>query len=154
MFKALYIWDEVLGHHIWFVGLLLGWSVVAYAATTPPPSKVSCFGAFAAAGVGALHGTWLFMGAVEGQCVSLVASFVVLLITGWLWSRINPFAFRRDALRAYWTTAVVSCTTLLVAYGAWQGWDFPEFRVLGLGSFSRWPGQILRALQVWWATLW
>lgn len=150
--KAIYVWDEVLGHHIWYAGLLLCWGVVA---TRPTPKRerykqdcLSCSDLFPVVTVGAFHGVWMFFAAVEGQAVGLFVGFVALVVSTWAWKRLPLTSlYAAGSIRVYFIAAFTVFALTMCGYGAKYGWEFPEFRVLGLGPFNRWPGHFLRWLQ-------
>ena len=110
--KVAHLWDERVGHWIWYVGLSL---LVAVLVRALPALGLSVW-----AGVGALLAgfTW-FDNTVEGA-VPYLGIVAAVLVGGYAWRRrVLPIA-------AAYGVALV----LLVVWGVWQH-GFPEFSELG-----------------------
>ncbi len=113
-----YLWDEQVGHHLWFVGLALLVVVVvrAVAGAGLAVTRTS----LALSGLVGL--TWA-ANVIEGGAVPLgVVLAAALVVHGW---RLRPDATGRLLLVAFGLSLL-----LVAAYGLWQG-GFPQPSELG-----------------------
>ncbi|MBA2770299.1 MAG: hypothetical protein H0U35_14465 [Sporichthyaceae bacterium] len=111
------LWDEVVGHYLWYVGFGLLVAVLAVALADRRPRG----------GVGAhllalLVGLTNMTNSVEGQTPWLGLAMAVLFT---LWGLVT-----RDGMGRYLLTAYGFSLVLLTGFGLWQG-GFPEFSELG-----------------------
>ena len=113
-----YLWDEVVGHALWFIGLTVLILAVSHALRPLPITA----GPVAAAISVAVGGTWA-VNVIEGGHVPLGAGLAAaLVLQGW---RTRSHAVGRLVAVAF------SVSLLLVAvYGAWQR-GFPQPSELG-----------------------
>ena len=148
--RLLYFFDEHLGHHVWFCGLCSGWLVLLLAerrAGGAAPHAAGFVEVLCVCVLGAIHGVGWFAVGVEGQAsltVTLPFSVIALLGTGERWMR----GQRCGSVELYFAVCALVCVSATVAWGSTFGWHMPEFRVLGLGPFSTWPGQAIGALKL------
>ncbi|KAH3742561.1 hypothetical protein Pelo_16045 [Pelomyxa schiedti] len=156
---VVYFQDEVLGHHLLLGGIALMILSLVLADLLgarnhqPTHTRLS-------------HSQWLhtvaldillllplsvaggiawFMAAVEGQVVHTVGIPLCLMVIASTALLIRNQ--RRPCLVArHW--CIVSCLSLIlmITWGWWFDWHWPEFGVLGFGPFSSWPGKILHHL--------
>lgn len=112
-----YLWDEHVGHYLWYGGFAL--LVAALAATVAERRHRGGVGAHVLA---LLVGFTNFTNAIEGQTpvlgIAVAAVFVV-------WGLVT-----RDSLGRLLLTAYAFSLLLFAAFGFWQG-GFPEFSTLG-----------------------
>jgi hypothetical protein len=113
-----YLWDEVVGHHLWFGGLTIVVVVVAEAVRAlplplhPPGCALACL-------VGITWG----VNVVEGGAVPFGASLAIgLTVYGW--------RTRRDGAGALLALAFGLSLALVAAYGLWQD-GYPQPSQLG-----------------------
>jgi len=113
-----YLWDEQVGHHLWFAGLAL--LVVAVAGAVRDQGLTTGRGPLALSTLVGL--TWA-ANVVEGGAVPLGASLAaVLAVVGW--------RARRDAPGRLLALAFALSLVLMAAYGLWQV-GFPQPSDLG-----------------------
>jgi hypothetical protein len=107
-----HLWDERVGHWIWYAGLSV---LVAVLVRALPPLQLS----FWAVVVAALAGFTWFDNTVEGA-VPYLGIAVAVVLGGYAWRRrVLPIA-----------TAYAVALLLLIVWGIWQQ-GFPEFSRLG-----------------------
>ena len=113
-----YLWDEVVGHHLWFAGLTIVVVVVAEAVRTspmpirPPACVLACL-------VGITWG----VNVVEGGTVPFGASLATgLAVYGW--------RTRGEGTGSLLVLAFGVSLVLVAAYGVWQG-GYPQPSQLG-----------------------
>ncbi len=112
-----YLWDEQVGHYLWYVGFYL--LVVALARAL---ADRRMRGGPAAHLLAVLVGVTTFTNAVEGQTAYLgLGAAAVFTFWGLL---------TRDGMGRLLITAYGTALLLLSAFGVWQG-GFPEFSALG-----------------------
>lgn len=114
-----HLWDEVVGHLLWYGGLALVTGVLAGALRLPRPGFLRLLAA-------TLFGVTATTNAIEGGTVAM-GFLVAAVFLGWAarQARRPVSGVAVDVAVAYGTSAV-----LLVAYGVWQrGW--PQFSELG-----------------------
>lgn len=111
------LWDEVVGHYLWYAGFALIVAVLAVAlADRRPRGGVGAH--LLAAVVGFTH----FTNSVEGQTPWMgIGTAVVFAVWG---------LFTRDGMGRYLLTAYGLSLLLFAGFGVWQG-GFPEFSELG-----------------------
>jgi len=117
---AAHLWDEVVGHYIWYAGLAAVVLALVLALTrVGSPARVGLAG-YLLAGLFGL--TWT-TNAIEGGTVPLSAAVAVGLVV---------LAFRRRTATASPTVLVAYglSLTLLVVWGVWHR-GFPQFSELG-----------------------
>jgi hypothetical protein len=112
-----YLWDEHVGHYLWYTGFALVVATLAATLAERPPRG----------GVGAhllalLVGFTNFTNSVEGQ-TPILGIVVAVLFLGWGF-------VTRDGLGRVLLTAYGFSLLLFAAFGIWQG-GFPEFSKLG-----------------------
>ena len=113
-----YLWDEVVGHHLWFVGLTLLLVVVAESVR---PQRLPT--GPAALGLAGLVGVTWAANVVEGGAVPLGTALALGLVA--------YGARTRDAASGRLLLLAFGLAVLLVgAYGLWQG-GFPQPSELG-----------------------
>ena len=113
-----HLWDEVVGHHLWFAGLAL---LVAAVSTAVRGHEVSA-GPAALALAGLVGLTWA-ANVIEGGAVPVGAALAGALVArGW--------ADRRDPVGRLLVLAFGLSLVLVAAYGLWQG-GFPQPSELG-----------------------
>lgn len=111
------LWDEVVGHYLWYAGFALVVAVLAVALADRRP-RGGVGGHLLAAAVGFTH----FTNSVEGQTAWLgIGTAVVFAVWG---------LFTRDGMGRYLLTAYGISLLLFAGFGVWQG-GFPEFSELG-----------------------
>lgn len=113
-----YLWDEQVGHHLWFGGLTLLLLVVARR-VQPLPLHAGP----GALGLAALVGLTWAANVVEGGAVPFGATLAAVL-TGYGWRT------RRSATGRLLTLAFGLSLVLVAAYGLWQR-GFPQPSELG-----------------------
>jgi hypothetical protein len=112
-----YLWDEHVGHYLWYVGFYLLVVALALALADRRPR-----GGLGAQLLALLVGFTSFTNAVEGQTPWLgIGASVVFVAWGLL---------TRDGMGRLLLTAYGFAGLLFLGYGAWQG-GFPEFSQLG-----------------------
>lgn len=111
------LWDEVVGHYVWYGGFVLLVAVLAVALADRRP-RGGIGGYVLAAVVGF---TWT-TNSIEGRTpwLGLAAS---VIFTGW-------GLFTRDGMGRYLAATFGLSLMLLAGFGLWQG-GFPEFSELG-----------------------
>ena len=113
-----YLWDEQVGHHLWFAGLTL-LLVVVVQAVRDLPIRVGPV----AAGLAALVGLTWAANVIEGGAVPFGASLATgLTAYGW--------QLRRTGTGRLLVLAFGLSLLLTAAYGSWQG-GFPQPSELG-----------------------
>lgn len=112
-----YLWDEHVGHYLWYVGFYL--LVVALAMGLADRRPRGGIGAHVLA---LLVGLTSFTNSVEGQTAYLGIGAGVLLAA---WGAVSRDGVGRLLLTAYGFSLV-----LFLGFGVWQG-GFPEFSQLG-----------------------
>jgi len=111
------LWDEVVGHYLWYAGFALVLASLAAALADRRPR--GGVGAHVLAGlVGFTH----FTNSVEGQTAWMGIGTAVVF---GLWG-----VFTRDGMGRHLVTAFGLSLVLFAGYGVWQG-GFPEFSELG-----------------------
>ena len=114
---VVHLWDEKVGHYIWFAGFALLVAVLAAALGDRRPRG----GAFAYV-LSALVGFTHFTNSVEGQTAYFgIGTAVVFLLWGLL---------TRDGMGRHLAVAYGLSLVLFLVFGVWQG-GFPEFTELG-----------------------
>jgi hypothetical protein len=114
---VVYLWDEHVGHYIWFGGFALLVAVLAVALADRRPR-----GGLGGHLLALLVGFTQFTNSVEGQTAWFgIGTSVVFLVCG---------VFTRDGMGRYLMTAYGGALVLLAVFGVWQG-GFPEFTELG-----------------------
>ena len=114
---VVHLWDETVGHYVWYAGLALLVAVLAVALADRRP-RGGAGGHLVALAVGFTQ----FTNSVEGQTAWFgIATSVVFLVWG---------VFTRDGMGRYLVTSYGFSLALFAAFGAWQG-GFPEFSELG-----------------------
>jgi hypothetical protein len=112
-----YLWDEHVGHYLWYTGFAL--LVATLAATLAERRPRGGVGAHLLA---LLVGFTNFTNSVEGQ-TPILGIVVAVLFLGWGF-------VTRDGLGRLLLTAYGFSLLLFAAFGIWQG-GFPEFSELG-----------------------
>ena len=112
-----YLWDEHVGHYLWYTGFAL--LVATLAATLAERRPRGGLGAHLLA---LLVGFTNFTNSVEGQ-TPILGIVVAVLFLGWGF-------VTRDGLGRVLLTAYGFSLLLFAAFGIWQG-GFPEFSKLG-----------------------
>jgi len=112
-----YLWDEHVGHYLWYIGFAL---IVATLAATVSERRYR-------GGVGAhllalLVGFTNFTNCVEGQ-TPILGIATAVLFAGWGF-------VTRDGLGRVLLTGYGFSLLLFAGFGIWQG-GFPEFSTLG-----------------------
>lgn len=115
--EVVYLWDEILGHYIWYGGFAVLVGVLAVAVADRRP-RGGIVGHLLALVVGFTHMT----NSVEGQTPWLGVGTAAVFAT---WGLLT-----RDGMGRYLLTAYGTSLVLLAAFGIWQG-GFPEFSELG-----------------------
>ena len=114
---VVYLWDEVVGHYVWYAGLALLVAALALAVADRRPR-----GGLLAYLLAVLVGVTNTTNSIEGQTPWLgIATAAVFAMWG---------LFTRDGMGRYLLTSYGVSLALLVAFGVWQG-GFPEFSELG-----------------------
>ena len=114
---VVYLWDEVVGHYVWYAGLALLVAALALAVADRRPR-----GGLLAYLLAVLVGVTNTTNSIEGQTPWLgIATAAVFALWG---------LFTRDGMGRYLLTSYGVSLALLVAFGVWQG-GFPEFSELG-----------------------
>ena len=117
---AAHLWDEVIGHYIWYAGLAIVFFVLLQALLRAgAPSRLGLVGHVLAALVGL---TWT-TNAIEGGTVALSAFAAIMLLLR-ARSDLAATAGRAAAL------AFGLSIALLAVWGTWHG-GFPQFSELG-----------------------
>jgi hypothetical protein len=112
-----HLWDEVVGHYLWYGGFVL---IVATLAATLAERRAR--GGLLAYLLALLVGFTSFTNSVEGRTV--VLGFVsAAVFVGW-------GLVTRHGMGRFLLTAYLASAALLGAFGLWQG-GFPEFSQLG-----------------------
>ena len=112
-----HLWDETVGHYLWYVGFAL---IVATLAATLSERRYR--GGIAAQLLAVLVGFTWFTNSVEGQTPWLgIAAAALFAVWG---------LFTRDGLGRLLLTAYGVSLVLFAVFGIWQG-GFPEFSKLG-----------------------
>jgi len=114
---VVHLWDETVGHYLWYVGFALVVVVLALALADRRP-RGGAGAHLLAAVVGLTHMT----NSVEGQTAYLGIGTAVVL-AGW-------GLLSRDGMGRYLLTAYGTSLLLFAGFGVWQG-GFPEFSELG-----------------------
>jgi hypothetical protein len=112
-----YLWDEHVGHYLWYSGFAL---LVATLAVTLSERRHR--GGLAAHLLALLVGFTNFTNSVEGQTPVLGIAVAVLFVA---WGLVT-----RDGLGRVLLTAYAFSLVLFAGFGIWQG-GFPEFSKLG-----------------------
>lgn len=114
---VVHLWDETVGHYLWYSGVALLVAVLAVALADRRPR--GGIGAHLLAGlVGVTH----FTNSIEGQTAWFgIGTAVVFAVWGLL---------TRDGMGRYLLTAYGVSLVLFTVFGLWQG-GFPEFSELG-----------------------
>ena len=114
---VVHLWDETVGHYVWYAGVALVVACLAAALADRRP-RGGVGGHVLAALVGFTH----FTNSIEGQTpwfgIGVAAVFVV-------WGVLT-----RDGMGRYLVTAYGLSGLLFAVFGLWQG-GFPEFTELG-----------------------
>jgi hypothetical protein len=114
---VVYLWDEHVGHYIWFGGFALLVAVLAVALADRRPR-----GGLGGHLLALVVGFTQFTNSVEGQTAWFgIGTSVVFLVWG---------VFTRDGMGRYLVSAYGFALVLLAVFGVWQG-GFPEFTELG-----------------------
>lgn len=79
------------------------------------------------------------MGCVEGQVVLTVGLPFSAIILSQVLLRFHE----GGAVNWFFRNIALASLLLMIGWGWHFNWTWPEFRVLGLGPFSTWPGQLL-----------
>lgn len=111
------LWDEVVGHYVWYAGFWLLVVALALAVADRRP-RGGIGGHVLALLVGLTHAT----NSIEGQTAWL-GLVVAVLFTGW-------GLLTRDGMGRYLASTYGFALVLLIGFGLWQG-GFPEFSELG-----------------------
>lgn len=112
-----YLWDEHVGHYLWYVGFYLVLVAMAVALADRRPR-----GGAAGHLLALLVGFTNFTNAVEGQTALLgIGAAVVFAVWG---------LFTRDGVGRLLLTAYGFSLLLFAVFGVWQG-GFPQFSELG-----------------------
>jgi hypothetical protein len=112
-----HLWDETVGHYVWFAGFALLVAVLAVALADRRPR-----GGLAGQVVALLVGFTHFTNSVEGQTAWFGIGTAVVFLT---WG-----VFTRDGMGRYLVTSYGVSVVLFAAFGIWQD-GFPEFSELG-----------------------
>jgi hypothetical protein len=114
---VVHLWDETVGHYLWYGGFALLVAVLAVAVADRRPR-----GGAAAHLLALLVGFTHFTNSVEGQTAWFgIATAAVFVCWGLL---------TRDGMGRYLVTAYGLSLLLFAGFGVWQG-GFPEFSELG-----------------------
>ncbi len=114
---AAHLWDEVVGHYLWFSGAMLVWAALALEVARRDPLR----GLFPA-GLAILVGVTAATNALEGGTAVLgLVSAAAFIAAGW----VTRARLGRHALIAFVPSALI-----LVVYGVWNG-GFPQPSELG-----------------------
>ena len=114
---VVHLWDEHVGHYLWFAGFALLVAVLAVALADRRPR-----GGIGGHLVAMLVGFTQFTNSVEGQTAWFgIGTSVVFLVWG---------VFTRDGMGRYLVTSFGFSLLLFAGFGIWQG-GFPEFSELG-----------------------
>ena len=111
------LWDETIGHYLWYGGFAILVAVLAVATADRRP-RGGALAYLAAVVVGFTH----FTNSVEGQ-VPWMGIVTAVVFTGW-------GLLTRDGMGRYLFTAYALALALFAGFGVWQG-GFPEFTELG-----------------------
>jgi len=114
---VVHLWDETVGHYVWFAGFALLVAVLAVALADRRPR-----GGLAGQVVALLVGFTHFTNSVEGQTAWFGIGTAVVFLT---WG-----VFTRDGMGRYLVTSYGVSVVLFAAFGIWQD-GFPEFSELG-----------------------
>jgi hypothetical protein len=114
---VVHLWDEVVGHYLWYAGMALLVAALASALADRRPR-----GGVGAHLVAALVGFTHFTNSVEGQTAYLGIGVAVVL-AGW-------GLLARDGMGRYLLSSYGLSVLLFAVYGIWQQ-GFPEFSDLG-----------------------
>jgi hypothetical protein len=112
-----YLWDEHVGHYLWYGGVALIVMALATALSERRP-RGGIGGYLPAALVGFTH----FTNSVEGQVAWFGIGVAALFV---LWGLVT-----REGMGRYLLGAYVVSLTLFAVFGFWQG-GFPQFSELG-----------------------
>ena len=112
-----YLWDEHVGHYLWYVGFALLVAALALAVADRRPR-----GGVAGYLLALLVGFTNFTNSVEGQTAWLGIGIAVVFAVWGL--------FTRDGMGRLLLTAYGFSLVLFAVFGLWQG-GFPEFSELG-----------------------
>jgi hypothetical protein len=113
-----HLWDEHVGHYLWYAGF---WLIMAVLAATLAERRPR--GGLVAHLLAAVVGFTHFTNSVEGQTAYAGIAVAVLFVA---WG-----VRTRESLGRLLVTAYVVSLLLFAAYGVWQG-GFPEFTEVGL----------------------
>ncbi|HEX7188788.1 MAG TPA: hypothetical protein VF423_11235 [Actinomycetes bacterium] len=114
---VVHLWDETVGHYVWYAGLALLVATLAVAIADRRPR-----GGIGAHLLAAVFGFTHFTNSIEGQTAWFgIATAVVFAVWG---------LFTRDGMGRYLATAYGLSLLLFAGFGVWQG-GFPEFSELG-----------------------
>jgi hypothetical protein len=114
---VVHLWDETVGHYLWYAGFALLVAVLAVALADRRPR-----GGIGAHVLALLVGFTQFTNSVEGQTAWFgIGTAVVFTVWGLL---------TRDGMGRYLVTAYGFSLLLFGVFGVWQG-GFPEFSELG-----------------------
>ena len=113
----IHLWDEVVGHYLWYAGWLIVVVSLARALMTGERARGHWWYAIAA-----LYGLTWMTNNVEGGTPALgLAGAIVLTVWGWI---------HRKRAGIHLFVAYGVALVLLVAFGIWKG-GFPQFSELG-----------------------
>jgi hypothetical protein len=96
---------------------------------------------------------------VEGQTVFTVGiPFAIVVLTDWAVSFFSSqsrsgsnkrcaIASTPQVVAPYFRRVALVSLVLLLGWGWRWDWHWPEFRVVGWGPFSQWPGMALQSLR-------
>lgn len=114
---VVYLWDETVGHYLWYAGFALVVAVLAVSLGDRRP-RGGIWAHLLAALVGFTH----FTNSVEGQTAWFgIGAAVVFVVWG---------ALTRDGMGRYLLSSYGISLLLFAVFGTWQG-GFPEFSELG-----------------------
>jgi len=150
--RLTYFLDENLGHHLIFFGLALSFSLLIFYDKTlqkilgNKTEQIPRIWQLIIFALSVLHGLAWFMAGVEGQTVKTISlPFSLILTVDFLLSFIRRA--REGSVTRYFQMVGIVSLVLLLWWGWRYRWDWPEFRVLGLGPFSTWLGQFRNFIQ-------
>ena len=141
---TVYFLDEYIGHSMAFYGWIIIFILMILADETRKVDATTSYLELLVLFIlSSIQGIGWFMAAVEGQ-FAIPGMTICLLGTMNLLFRSAP---TKHPISFCFHFASFVCLTLLILWGYYYSWTWPEFRVLGLGTFSTWPGQFLNYFQ-------
>ena len=140
-----YILDEIIGHHLLFGGICLSFLIIVFYDTThnitnKSTKDMTWLPLLVFYALAMLVGCTLFAAGIEGQtATTIILPFCSIIITHQLFTATN-----RTLILYFLFCSSCIAAALTLTWGWYFSWEWPEFRVLGLGPFSTWIGKFLR----------